>query len=337
MSTDASARPRAVYTDLDDTDASAGVALLESAGFDVSTLESRDPEVIVAGAQDAVALLVGYAEITREMIERMPTLRIIALMSMGFNNVDIDAAAEHGVLVTNIPGAATEEVATHALALALHGARGLSFYGQATRDGLWNVRDTIVPQRLSETRLGVIGLGKIGSRLAQLSRPLFGEVVGYDPMLPDTAETRAWLVDIGVRRASLEEVRASAHVLSLHLPLLDSTENMVDAAFLSAMQPGSFLINVSRGGLVDSGALAASLDAGHLSGAGLDVLETEPPPVDHPLLRHPRAIVTPHVAYWSSRTDAEYVRQQAQNVVSWASTGRPDSLVAPVRTPAIAS
>ncbi|MET0854273.1 MAG: NAD(P)-dependent oxidoreductase, partial [Microterricola sp.] len=80
-------------------------------------------------------------------------------------------------------------------------------------------------------------------------------------------------------------------------------------------------------------ALAASLDAGHLSGAGLDVLETEPPPVDHPLLRHPRAIVTPHVAYWSSRTDAEYVRQQAQNVVSWASTGRPDSPVVPVPAP----
>lgn len=333
MSTDASARLRAVYTDLDDTDASAGVALLESNGFDVSTLDSRDPEVIVAGAQDAVALLVGYAEVTRDMIERMPTLRIIALMSMGFNNVDIDAAAEHGVLVTNIPGAATEEVATHALALALHGSRGLSFYGQATRDGLWNVRDTIVPQRLSETRLGVIGLGKIGSRLAQLSRPLFGEIIGYDPMLPDTAETRAWLTDIGVRRASLEEVRASAHVLSLHLPLLDSTANMVDAAFLSAMQPGSFLVNVSRGGLVDSVALAASLDAGHLAGAGLDVLDTEPPPADHPLLRHPRVIVTPHVAYWSSRTDAEYVRQQAQNVVSWASTGRPDSPVVPVPAP----
>jgi len=333
MSTDPGIRLSAVYTDLDDTDFSAGIALLDSHGFDVAYLDSQDPDVIVAGAENAVALLVGYAEITRGMIERMPSIRVIALMSMGFNNVDVDAASEHGIWVTNIPGAATEEVATHALALALHGARGLSFYGRVTRHGGWNVRDTVVPERLSETTLGVVGLGKIGSKLAELARPLFGEIVGYDPMLPDTAETRERLADLGVRRGSLEDVRAEAHVLSLHLPLFESTANMVDAAFLSAMRPGSFLINVSRGGLVDSAALAASLDAGHLSGAGLDVLDVEPPASDHPLVGHPRVLLTPHVAYWSRFTDAEYVRQQAQNVISWAQTGTPDSPVAAVAQP----
>ncbi|MGO4103008.1 C-terminal binding protein [Leifsonia sp. YAF41] len=333
MSTNPGIRPRAVYTDLDDTDFSAGIALLDSHGFDVTYLDSHDREVIVAGAVGAVALLVGYAEITRDMIERMLSIRVIALMSMGFNNVDVEAAAEHGIWVTNIPGAATEEVATHALALALHGARGLSFYGQATRGGGWNLRDTIVPQRLSETTLGLVGLGKIGSKLAELARPLFGEIVGYDPMLPDTAETRERLAAVGVRRASLEHVRAEAHVLSLHLPLLESTANMVDAEFLSAMQQGSYLINVSRGGLVDSVALAASLDAEHLSGAGLDVLDVEPPPANHPLVSHPRVLLTPHIAYWSGRTDAEYVRQQAQNVISWAETGAPDSPVVIVSEP----
>ncbi len=333
MSTDPHARLRAVYTDLDDTDFAAGIALLDANGFNVDYLDSQDSEVIVRGAQDAVALLVGYAQITREMINRMPSIRVIALMSMGFNNVDVDAATEHGIWVTNIPGAATEEVATHTLALALHGARGLSFYGRVTRHGGWNVRDTVVPQRLSETTLGVVGLGKIGSKLAELARPLFGEIVGYDPLLPDTTETRDRLAGLGVRRASLEDVRAEAHVLSLHLPLLQSTANMVDAEFLSNMQPGSFLINVSRGGLVDGAALAASLDAGHLSGAGLDVLDQEPPPADHPLIKHPRVLVTPHVAYWSRFTDAEYVRQQAQNVISWAETGVPDSPVAAVAQP----
>lgn len=327
------ARLRAVYTDLDGTDFSAGRALLATAGFEVSYLDSQEPETIVSGAEGASALLVGYAQITRDMIQRMPSVKIIALMSMGSNNVNVEAATEHGIWVTTIVGAATEEVAVHTLALALHLTRGISFSSRAVTSGEWNSRDTLVQQRLSECTLGIMGLGRIGMKLAELARPLFAEIIGYDPLVPDTEQTRARFTAAGVRRVEFETVRDCSNVLSLHLPLTEDTTNMIDADFLSAMMPGSFIINVSRGGLVNSAALRDALDSKHLAGAGLDVLDVEPPSPEHPLVGHPRALITPHIAYFSERSEAEYVRLQAQNVVSWAQRGTPDSPVAPSNAP----
>jgi D-3-phosphoglycerate dehydrogenase len=318
---------KAVYTDMDDTDFAAGVDALHRGGFTVDYLDTQDPESIVAGAADATALLVGYADITADMIARMPRLKVIALMSMGYDNIDVEAARRRGIWVTHISGAATEEVATHTLALTLAVTRRLSFYADRVQAGEWNVRDTIVPRRLNQVRLGLLGLGRIGARFAELARPVFGEVIGYDPALPDTAETRERLARAGVRRTSLEEVRDTSHVLSLHMPLTPATEGLVDAAFLARMPAGAHLINVSRGALVDAVAVRAAVDGGHLAGAGLDVLEEEPPPAGHPLVGHPAILVTPHVAYLSDVTDREYVRLQAQNVLTWHATGRPDTPV----------
>mgnify|MGYP003488569253 CR=1 FL=1 len=327
----ATARPIAVYTDVDDTDPTPGIRLLEEQGFEVRVLGTRDPQEIIAGAQGATVLLPGYASVTREMIEALPELRLISLMSMGFDYVDIDAATEHGVWVTNVPGAATEEVATHALAILLSSVRQLRFYTASAVPATWNDRAETAPPRLSETTLGIIGLGKIGRELVRLARPLFGEVIGYDPMLPDTPEVRAELADLGVRRTELAEVRAAADMLSLHLPLTPQTERMVDAEFLATMPAGSVLVNVSRGGLVDHAALAEALDTGHLAGAALDVLDQEPPSADHPMLGREDVVLTPHIAYFSARTEIEYVRIQAQNAATLLATGTPDS---PVNRPA---
>ena len=327
-------RKVAVYTDTDDTDVSDGVRLLEAAGYEVRILETRDPVEIIAGARDAEVLLLGYAPITREIIEALPRLKLIALMSMGFDFVDIDAATEHGIWVTNVPGAATEEVATHALALLLHATRQLPFYlGSATPDR-WNERAVAAPVRLSELQLGIVGLGKIGREFARVAGPLFGGVVGFDPLLPDSPETRAELSELGIRRVELSEVRNTADVLSLHLPLTAQTERMVNAEFMAAMPARSVLLNVSRGGLVDSAALAEALDAGHLAAAALDVLDQEPPDTGHPLVGRADVVLTPHIAYFSSFTEAEYVRVQAANAVALAETGSPNS---PVNAPADAA
>ncbi|MGO4300837.1 C-terminal binding protein [Leifsonia sp. RAF41] len=324
---EAGRRPVAVYTDVDDTDPSVGIALLESHGFDVRVLGTRDPAAIVAGAQDADAILPGYAAITREMIASLPRLKVIALMSMGFDYVDVEAATEHGVWVTNVPGAATEEVATHALALLLASARQLPFYTASATPGRWNERAAVPPPRLSELTLGILGLGKIGREFARLAGPLFGRVLGYDPMLPDTPEIAADLDRLGITRASLEDVRAASDVLSLHMPLTATTAGMVDAAFLAQMPAGSILVNVSRGGLIDNAALVAALDAGHLSGAALDVLDQEPPEPGHPLIGRDDVVLTPHIAYFSRFTEVEYVRVQAQNAVAAATAGVPEAAV----------
>ena len=323
--------PLAVYTDTDDTDVTAGVALLEAAGYEVRILETRDAAEIIAGARDAEVLLLGYAPIPREVIESLPNLKLIALMSMGFDFVDLEAASERGVYVTNVPGAATEEVATHALATMLYAVRQLDFYLASATPERWNERAETAPHRLSETTLGIVGLGKIGQELARLAGPLFGRIVGYDPLLPDTEEIRDRLAALGVERTSLEEVRRAANVLSLHLPLTPETEHMVDAEFIAEMPAGAFVVNVSRGALIDDAALAAALDAGQLAGAALDVLAVEPPPADHPLLGRSDVVLTPHIAYFSRRTETEYVRIQAQNAVTMRETGTPDS---PVNRPA---
>lgn len=318
---------RAVYTDMDDIEFSAGTQLLQNAGFTVDYLQTQDSDRIVAQAHDATALLVGYAQVTAGMMDKMPSLRIIALLSMGFNNIDLDAARERRIWVTNIPGAATEEVAAHALALTLALTRGLPFYGASVRAGTWNVRDTVIPPRLSQTSLGILGLGRIGTRFAEMAAPVFGEVIGYDPVLPDTQATRDRLRAVGIRRTTLEEVRDNATVLSLHMPLTHETEDMINADFLANMNRGSYLVNVSRGALVNSAAVRLAVDSGHLAGAGLDVLDVEPPTDEHPLLGHPRILVTPHMAYLSDFTETEYVRQQAQNVASWLASGQPESPV----------
>lgn len=319
-------RPLAVYTDTDDLDPAQAVEMLDQAGFEVVRLETRDAGEIVAAARYAEALLVGYAPITRDMLEQMPQLKIVALLSMGFDNVDVEAAAEHGVWVTNILGAATDEVASHALALALQAARGLDRAAVATRAGGWRL-DAEPPLVTTEATLGIVGLGRIGRRLAEFARPLFREIVGTDPMLPDDEVTRAELARVGIRRVGLVELREASDVVSLHVPLTDETERFVDAEFLAAMPAESILVNVSRGALVDEPALVDALDRGHLSAAALDVAAIEPVPADHPFRSHPRVVLTPHIAYLSSRTGREYTSRQARNVISLAEHGRPDTPV----------
>lgn len=327
MSTDP--RPLAVFTDTEGIDPAPGIEILEAAGFRVVRLETRDADRIVEAAQDAEALLVGYAPITAEMIERMPRLRIIALLSMGYDNVDVPAATAAGVWVSNILGAATDEVAAHALGLAL-AARSIDRAARTTREGGWNHEHA--PKVTTECTVGVLGLGRIGRRFAEFAAPLFGEVLGTDPMLPDDENTRTMLADAGIRRVGLDELIAASDVLSLHVPLTDETAGLVDADVLAALPEGAVLVNVSRGGLVDEDALLAALDSGHVAGAGLDVLAVEPAASDHPLRTHPHVVLTPHVAYLSSRTGREYATRQAQNVVAVFADGAPRT---PVNRPAV--
>ncbi|WP_427015382.1 C-terminal binding protein [Pseudarthrobacter sp. P1] len=318
-------RPLAIYTDMEDIDHASGIALLEQHGYEVRYLGTQDPATIAAEATGAEALLVGYASITAEVMDAIPGLKIIALLSMGFDNIELEAAKARGIWVTNLPGVATEEVASHALALALAVVREIPYFQERVAAGDWNSRPDSAVFRLSQQRLGLVGLGRIGTKLGELASRMFGEVIGYDPFLPDTEDTRAMLADAGIRRTSLEEVLTTSAVVSLHVPLTEDTHHLINAETLRSMRPGSYLVNVSRGQLVDNEALRDAIDAGHLRGAALDVLDVEPAPADHPLMGHPRILITPHVGFLSEHTLAEYIRVQAQNVLSHAATGTPDT------------
>ncbi|RLV57419.1 C-terminal binding protein [Aeromicrobium phragmitis] len=300
-------RPVAAYTDIVDLDPAPGVALLEQSGFEVRILDDGSPADIIAQAADAQALLIGYAPVTAQVIEALPRLRVVATQSAGVDTVDVAACAAHGVEVMNVPGAATEEVASHALAMTLSLLRGLPMLDREVRAGRWDgSRERL--HRLSEVTVGVLGLGRIGRAYASAVRPLVDRVVAYDPLASPPP---------GVEAMSLDEVVAAATVLSLHLPLTEKTRHLLDRDRLGAMPAGSFVVNVARGALIDSEALREALDSGHITAAALDVLEHEPPRPNDPLVAHPRTVVTPHAAYLSPASARDYVVLQARNVVTF--------------------
>ena len=324
-------RPVAVYTNAEGLDIEPGVAALEAAGFAVRVLWTTDPAAIAEGAADADALLVGYAPVGRDLLAALPRVGVVALLSMGFDNVDLTAAEEHGTWVTNVPGVATQEVATHCLALALAAARQLPAFDALVRAGGWTPDPGLVPERIGDQTFGLVGLGRIGTELGRMASAVWGTVLGHDPLLPDDAPTRERLAAAGIERVGLEELLAASDVVSLHVPLTPATHHLVDAAFLARLRPGATLVNASRGELLDSAAVRAALDSGGLRAAALDVLDQEPPDAGHPLVGHPSVIITPHVGYLSSATRTEYVRVQAQNAIAWLEQGEPRT---PVNRPA---
>jgi phosphoglycerate dehydrogenase-like enzyme len=303
---------KAVYTDTDDLDPSAGIAQLKAANFEVIRLETHNESEILESAYDAHALLVGYAPIKASLLAQMPHLEIISTLSTGFDNVDIEAANSRGICIATVGGTPAEEVATHTLALLLSIIRGLNSYQLAAANREWfKTPYPHIPIRLSERTLGVVGFGRIGRRFAAMALPLFGEVLFHDPLIPANQ-----LVD-GIKSTSFDAIIENSDVISIHLPLNESTFHLFNTEILARTKPGLYLINVSRGAVLDPFALLQAVESGHISAAAVDVLESEPPGINDPMIGHDRIVVTPHVGYLSDFTLKAYIEVQAQNVISW--------------------
>ncbi len=248
------------------------------------------PEVVeVAG--DADGVLVQYGRIDADIIDRCPRWRVIGRYGVGVDNVDVDAATRNGIAVINVPDYCIEEVATHTAALVLAGTRRLARSRQLIDAGAWGDWPELRPiQPLSTRTLGLVGVGRIGAEVVRLLGPFFGRVIAFDPVQSPPP---------GVIGVGLDELFAEADVVSLHCPLTPETHNLVDASRLAAMKSDGFLVNVSRGGLVDTAALAAALRTGGISGAALDVLPQEPPGPGDALLDAPNLLLTNHAAWYS--------------------------------------
>jgi D-3-phosphoglycerate dehydrogenase len=212
-------------------------------------------------------------------------------------------------------------VATHALGMALGLVRHLPWFDREIRAGRWNYAGTGGIARASEMTLGILGLGRIGKRMSYIARNVFGPVIACDPYLID-GDFPAY-----VRRVSKEELFRRSDIVSLHVPLNDETRGIVDARLLSLMRKGSYLVNTARGAVVNVDDVLAAVDSGRLDGAALDVLPTEPPAADHPILRHPRVLLSPHAAFYSVEGERELRTKAAQNLIDWAQMGRPRYVV----------
>ena len=301
---------RIIVTDRGDLDFAPGLEAIRAAGHEVEVLEAAPGEDVAPRIAGADALVVSFSRISAEAIAGAPALKVIATTTTGLDQIDLDAAKDAGIAVHPLPSPASEEVATHALAGMLALLRELPAAQRAARDG-WDFTKIPAPARISELTLGVYGLGRIARALVERAAPSFARVVAYDPYVP----AEAW--PEGVDRVDeLDDLFRTANVLSLHAPATAENRRAVDARTLALMPQPAYLVNVARGELVDQDAVLAALDAQTLRGAFLDVLDPEPPAADDPLLAHPRAVVTPHSAFYSAVTERAYVMTAVGNALA---------------------
>ncbi len=278
-------------------------------GVELRPGQCRSEEEIIALAREADAILNCYAKITARVIAGLRRCRIIARYGIGVDNVDLVAASRAGILVTNVPDYCVDEVSDHALALLLALARQLVRADRAVKDGTWDVRPHAGIRRLRGQTVGLLGFGKIARALASKVQALGMRLLTYDPYL-DAGPVAHY----GAQAVGLDRLLAEADVLSIHVPLTPETRGLVGERELARMKPTAFLLNTSRGGIVDEKALAGALEAGRLAGAALDVLSEEPPPLDHPLRRAPNAILTPHLAFYSRESMVELQTKAAEEI-----------------------
>lgn len=283
--------------------------ILELAGYHVvagpaEPLSAEAIDRLVAEHQPA-AILTCWANISARAIASSTPLRVVARMGVGLDNIAVAAATSRGVQVTNVPDYCVEEVSDHAVGLALAWSRGLVAADRQVHAGSWNPAGARL-RRLSALTCGIVGYGRIGKATAAKLRALGARVVISTPNPPSEGD--------GIQALPLEQLLAVSDVLILHAPLRPDTHHLIGEHELALLPESAFVINVSRGGLIDTAALLASLQDGHLGGAGLDVLEEEPE-VPAGLLAHPGVVITPHIAFASDASVADLRRGAAEEVV----------------------
>jgi D-3-phosphoglycerate dehydrogenase len=258
---------------------------------------------------DAIMLFHDISILGEASFAQAPRCRGVVRAGVGYNNIDVEAATRHGVIVCNVPDYGTEEVADHAIMFLLALARRLVPSHQAIQSGTWDYRTAVGTPRLRGKTFGIVGCGRIGTATAVRAKALGLDVVFYDPFLRQGMEKA-----LGIRRVhQLEELLEQSHFVSLHCYLDESNHHMISTRTIARMRPGAILINTARGPLVDEAALIAALDSGHLAAAGLDVVETEP--LDNQRLRqHPNVVLTPHTAFYSVEGYVELRTKTAEEV-----------------------
>ena len=298
-----------LQTDFAWSDVSIEREAIEGAGHTLVTGPSEPSPAAAVEAMvaehDPAAIMTCWAVVSAEAIQRPTALRIVQRLGVGLDNIAMEAATARGTWVANVPDYCVEEVSDHAVALAYAWFRGIASFDRAVKGGQWNPAGARL-RRGATLTAGILGLGRIGRCTARKLDALGMTVLGHDIAAPPES--------VPVRMVGLDALCAESDIVIVHLPLTDETHHLVDAAFLARMKPGSFLINVSRGPVVDNDALIAALEAGHLAGAGLDVVEGEPSP-PAALVARPDVIATPHVAFSSDASLAELRQRGAEEVV----------------------
>ncbi|WP_300522622.1 NAD(P)-dependent oxidoreductase [Aminiphilus sp.] len=295
-------------------------APLRVAGHEVcfESERSTDVEILRRRAEGAAVVILANIPFGGDLIRALPELRMLSVAFTGTDHVDCAACRERGIWVCNAAGYATQATAEMTIALMLGALRCVAEGDRVVRQG--GVR-TYLGKELRGRKVGIVGTGAIGLRVAELLLAFGCEVVAWSRSIRKEA------LALGVTYVDLDELLATCDIVSLHTPLTEETKLLFDRERIARMKPGSLLLNVSRGGVVDSHALAVALEEGHLKGAGIDVFEMEPPiPADHPLLAAPNTLLAPHGGFATEEALAKRARIVFENVTAWLE-GHPSNVV----------
>ncbi len=309
-----SAKLRVAITDSEYGSHEIAKRILSKIGAELVEFQCKTEDEVIRLCSDADGLLNQYAPITRRVIASLKA-KVITRYGIGVDNIDVKAATEKNILVTNVVYDVTD-VADHTLSLILSLVRKIPWIIKSSKNGEWDWRTFQPINRLKGKTVGIMGFGRIGRKVAQRLRGFEVELIGYDPYVPSKI-----FEDHRVERVDLETLLRKSDIVTVHAGLTEQTRHMIGEKELRRMKKDSFLINVSRGGIVDEKALYIALKEGWIAGAGLDVLEKEPPARDNPLLSLSNVLITPHIA-WYSTSSIEEIQEKAAEDVARALSGQ---------------
>lgn len=289
---------------------------IQAAGMQLRVYNGLKPSEFAPALQDADALVVALEKVDRALLGSMPKLKVIGRMGVGIDSVDIEAATERGIPVINVPDYCIEEVALQAVSMMLAAHRKLVPAHDMVKDGRWD-NNALKPIRaLSGMTLGLLGMGRIGSKVIDYMRAFTPRIAVSDPFL------RADQVPAGVELVSFEELLEEADILSIHCPLTPETKHIINRHSIAMMKKQPIIVNVSRGGMIHEQDLVEGLDNGQIRYAALDVLNQEPPDSGHPLIHHPKALITNHIAWYSAEAEIRLREMSVARVIDYLE-GRP--------------
>lgn len=312
---------KVLFTDYKFKDIELEAALFRDAGIELVSAQCKTGDDVIAASEGCQGLLVQNAPLNAHVFASRPEIGIASRIGVGVDTIHVADASAAGVWVANSPDYGVGEVATHALAMVLTLVRHIAFYDRDVRNGTWHYTSAGRMRRVSDMTLGILGLGRIGKRMAHIGRNCFRRVIACDPYIID-GDFPAY-----VERVDLMHLFRDADAISVHVPLNDETRGMVNSTVLKIMKPTSVLVNTARGAVVNIDDLCMALEANRLDGVALDVLPIEPPNRDHPLFSDPRVLLTPHAAFYSVESERELRRKAAQNLIDWANNKRPRYVV----------
>ena len=309
---------KVIICDLDHKDVEQEKQIFNEAGYGYKWLHCKTQEEVIESCKGAVVLLNQYVKMDKTIFESLPTVKCVVRYGVGYDNIDLLDAEKYGVQACNIPDYGTREVADQALSHMMSLTRKTIVSNSLIRKGIWDYQKGIPIFRLTDATIGICGVGRIGTAFAERVKPLCREIIAYDA---EYGKIQRSFPDF-IKFVSFEELLTLSDILSIHCPLDENTYHLFGEKELKAMKNTAYLINVSRGGIVDENALLAALKTGKIAGAGLDVVENEPLSMDNPLLSFDNFSISPHTAWYSEQSAQDLKRKAAEEAVRFLNGGK---------------